>query len=177
MYPIVSCMITYDSKRAVTVTMKNDREYYVKQYSLETYGLLFEEKIGGNPESYIKLKEVEQNDKGDFHAIAYMDDGNFYIRTFGTETRSEEEIAADEFFVNEAIGINDYTMPIDNFPDPFINICFINNDTLFCVLYHAYDMCHHHFFYDLKKRKVSLHTKFVLKDSNTKNFPYKCFYS
>ena len=59
MYPIVTCMITYDSKRAVTVTKKSDQEYWVKQYSLETYGLTFEEKVGGDPKQYIKLKEVE----------------------------------------------------------------------------------------------------------------------
>lgn len=52
-------MITYDSQRAVTVTKKDDREYYVKMYSLDTYALLFEEKIGGGPKQYIKLKEVE----------------------------------------------------------------------------------------------------------------------
>ena len=47
MYPIVSCAITYNSKSAITVTKKNDREYYVKQYSLENYIMTFEEKIGG----------------------------------------------------------------------------------------------------------------------------------
>ena len=59
MYPIVTCIITYDSKRAITVTKKDDHEYWVKQYSLETYGLTFEEKIGGSNTQYIKLKEVE----------------------------------------------------------------------------------------------------------------------
>ena len=48
LYPIVSCMITYNSRSAVTVTKKSDREYYVKQYSLESYKQTFEEKIGGN---------------------------------------------------------------------------------------------------------------------------------
>ena len=48
MFPLVTCMITYDSLHAVTVTKKDDHEYYVKQYSLETYALTFEEKIGGS---------------------------------------------------------------------------------------------------------------------------------
>ena len=59
MWPIVSMIITYDSSKAITVTKKDDREYYVKQYDLESYELTFEEKIGGGPEQYIKLKEVE----------------------------------------------------------------------------------------------------------------------
>ena len=59
MWPIVSVMITYNSKYAVTVTKKNDEEYFVKQYSLANYQLQFEEKIGGGRDDYIKLKEVE----------------------------------------------------------------------------------------------------------------------
>ena len=58
MYPIVSMLITYDSSRAVTVTKKDDRTYFIKMYGLESYEMTFEEKIGGAPNSYIKLKEV-----------------------------------------------------------------------------------------------------------------------
>lgn len=52
-------IVTYDSTKALTVTKKNDCEYWVKQYDLETYELSFEEKIGGAPDDYIKLKECE----------------------------------------------------------------------------------------------------------------------
>lgn len=61
LYPIVSVMITYNSVSAVTVTKQNDRAYYIKQYSLESYKMTFEEKIGNGVSSYIKIKEVEQN--------------------------------------------------------------------------------------------------------------------
>ena len=40
-------MITYDSKRAVTVMKKNDYEVYIKMHNLETYEETFEEMIGG----------------------------------------------------------------------------------------------------------------------------------
>lgn len=52
-------MITYNSVSAITVTKKDDREYWVKMYNLESYALTFEEKFGGTEESYIKMKEVE----------------------------------------------------------------------------------------------------------------------
>jgi hypothetical protein len=82
-YPIVSMIITYDSTKAITVTKYNDREYYVKQYDLETYDLTFEEKIGGGADQYIKLKEVEQSPDGKKYAICYNDDGKFFLRSFG----------------------------------------------------------------------------------------------
>jgi len=52
-------MITYNSKMAATVTKENDRSYFIKMYNLESYELCFEEQVGGKPDSYIKLKEIE----------------------------------------------------------------------------------------------------------------------
>lgn len=43
MYAIVSVVISYDSTRAITTTKKDDREFWVKMYDLETYEVTFEE--------------------------------------------------------------------------------------------------------------------------------------
>jgi len=83
MYPIVSVIISYDSTHAITVTKRNPQEYYVKMYDLETYEMTFEEKIGGHEDDYIKCKEVEQNTNGSKFAIAYSNDGCFFMRHFG----------------------------------------------------------------------------------------------
>lgn len=48
MYPIVTLTISNDSRNCITVTKKDDTEYWIKQYNIETYELTFEEKIGGN---------------------------------------------------------------------------------------------------------------------------------
>lgn len=58
-WPIVTMMISYDSTRAITVTKKDDRESFIKMYDLNTNELTFEEQIGGLPDQYIKVKEVE----------------------------------------------------------------------------------------------------------------------
>lgn len=149
-------MITYDSKLAITVNEVSDSEYLVKQYSLENYALMFEETIGGNPEQYIKIKDVEQNATGKEFAIAYLDDGKFYIRTFGTTTRTQEEIEEEEFYVNEAIDINDFTMPVNDFPDPFITCTFINDSILFINLFHSHSLTHHHFFYNRNSKELTV---------------------
>lgn len=59
MYAICSVIISYDSTRAITVTKRNEKEYYIKMYDLESYEMTFEEKIGGADTDYIKVKEVE----------------------------------------------------------------------------------------------------------------------
>lgn len=121
--------------------------------------MTFEEKIGGKFENYIKLKEIEQNSDGTIFAVAYLDDGLFKVRTFGEVTRSTEEIEREELNINEALGINDFTMPINNFPDPFITCCFVTDDIIFVNLFHNKDLCHHHFFYDRVNRKIRDHVK------------------
>lgn len=177
LFPIVTCIITYDSSSVITVTKKNDRLYFVKMYSLQTYAQTFEEKYGNDRDSYIKLKEVEQNEAGTQFAIVYMDDGVFKIRTFCSKQRTEEEIIQNEVNLNELLGLNNFTMPIQNFPDPFITCCFTKDDNLlFINLFHNYSLTHIHFFFNVEKRQVMGLTKVVL-DSNNKNFPYKCFYN
>lgn len=51
--------MTYNSKSAITVTKKTDREYWVHIFELETGALQFEELFGGIDEvSYIKMNEI-----------------------------------------------------------------------------------------------------------------------
>ena len=47
MYPIVSAAIAFDSQAVITVTKANEREYWVKMYSLKTNLQIFQEKFGG----------------------------------------------------------------------------------------------------------------------------------
>lgn len=43
MFPIVSVAISFDSKVAITITKKSEREFWLKMYSLTNYKLVFEE--------------------------------------------------------------------------------------------------------------------------------------
>jgi len=52
--------MTYNSRSAITVTKKDDREYIIHQFSLENYEMTFEEVLGGIEDvSYIKISEIE----------------------------------------------------------------------------------------------------------------------
>ena len=120
-----------------------------------------------------------------------MDDGKFRMRIFGKEQRKRRQIHKEEVRFNEIFGLDDYSMSIDIFPDPFITCCFTTDDLIFVSFFHTYSLTHFHFLWDIAKRKVigipqfdehgiQLPDKPVTRDmSNTsmKNFPYKCFYS
>jgi len=127
-YIVVSCIINYGSTRIVTVMKKDDGHSLIQMYSLKDFEVTFEESFTGD---YIKMLEVQQNSSGDFFAAAYMDDGKFRVRTFGFETRTQEEIEREELKINEIFGIDDYSLAIDNFQDPFITCCFIDDSRLF----------------------------------------------
>ena len=77
------------------------------------------------------MKEIAQNAEGNKYAMVYFDDGRFLTRTFGRVDRTEEEIKQNEVCFNDLLGINDHTMPVQNFPDPFITTCFVNDNLVF----------------------------------------------
>ena len=95
------------------------------------------------------MKEVAQNARGDIYAMVYFNNGNFRLRTFTREERSEEFIRQMEVDINKLLNINDHTMPIQNFPDPFITCCFINDNLIFIQLYYVPTFMHYHFLWDL----------------------------
>ena len=110
-------------------------------------------------------------------AIAYIDDGWFKIRTFTEVPRSSmEEIEKEELDVNKELGLDNHTMPIDNFPDPYITCSFVNDEMLYANLFYNATSVHHSFVYNFKTRKVSSHQT-VQMVVNPQNFPYRCFYS
>ena len=42
-------ILTYDSTRTIAVTKKDDTEYYIRMFDLESYQMTFSELVGGNP--------------------------------------------------------------------------------------------------------------------------------
>lgn len=144
------------------------------------------------------MKEIEQNEEGNVFAVPYFNNGVFKVRVFEIpefETmdiktqikRSPEEIAKRELNINEALGLDDHTMPIDNFPDPFINCCFIDGKEhkdgtpvkyIFVNLFYSKDQHHHHFLFDYETMTIIEDShEIVAMNCNKKNFPQKAFYN
>lgn len=51
--------------------------------------------------------------------------------------------------INDLLGIDAYTMAIDNLPDPYITCCFISHDIVFVNLFYNYTLKHFHFLYNV----------------------------
>lgn len=83
----------------------------------------------------------------------------------------------EELDVNEALGgLNNHTVPIYNFPNPFITCTYIDEVVIFVNLFHSKTATHYHFFYNADTREIFGITKIEMNCSH-QNFPVKCFYS
>jgi hypothetical protein len=69
-------------------------------------------------------------------------------------------------------------MPVQNFPDPFITACFVDDNLVFVQLCYSPTQTHYHFFWDIEKHAIrgEPYSQFM-EGSSVKNFPYKCFYN
>lgn len=86
--------------------------------------------------------------------MAYFDDGVFRLRVFGKETRTPEEIKKSDINLNDLLGLDNHTMAVMNFPDPYITCCFLTNDLLFVNLYYNPTGMHYHFFYNIEMNNL-----------------------
>ena len=170
-------MITYDSTRTIVVTKEDDTAYHIRQFDLVTQQLVCTERYGGTEDSYIKMKDVEQNSAGNKYAIAYIDDGQFKLRVFDKEPRTEAQALEKELDVNKALNLTNHTMPIDGFGDPYITCTFVTCTILFVNLFHNGELKHVHFFYDSDSGEIFGQYEKVVPGMSPLNFPYKCFWN
>ena len=179
LYSIVNMGISNDSKAAFTVTKKNDREYYVKMYDIEKKDLIFEEVIGGKPDSYIKAKDIEQNEEGTKFALCFFDDGKFRVRYFDKSkmTRTDDEIQKSQIDVNSLLKLDNWIMVIDDFSEPFMNCCFLDDERLYVCLFYTVSRTHYHFIWNMKSHSMVGQPHSIVLDCSLKNFPYKSFYN
>ena len=89
------------------------------------------------------MKDIEQFDDGKIFALAYIDQGVFRLQTFNAE-----KIIAN-LNINEAIGIDDSTVPLNGMLEPPITCCFINSDELFVSLFHKMTYTNWHLLYSI----------------------------
>ena len=87
--------------------------------------------------------------------MTYTDDAKFRVRTFDSNQRSDDEIKRSELDVNQAIGLDETSMPVDSFHDPQIVCEFIDGpEQLFVTLIQNSTKNHYHFIYDTASNQL-----------------------
>jgi hypothetical protein len=112
-----------------------------------------------------------------------MDDGKYFVRVFGFQQRDIATIEREELNINERFGIDDYSIAITDFPDPFITCTFLTESRLFVNFFYTYSQIHCHFIWEFEKNEIIGQKAYkdlpVMQqmECNKKNFPLKCFYN
>ena len=126
-YEIISCIISQDSTRIISVMKASDEHYQIVQYRSDTYEQTFKFDMKGE---YVKANKVTQNNFGKMFCCPYLVDGVFHILVF-----NKHKVIVD-LDINKSIGIDNSSRPNDNFPYPMIDVSFIPSNILFVSLYH-----------------------------------------
>jgi len=79
---------------------------------------------------FLKVKEPEQNSKGNIFLLPYIDDGFFKVLIFTKFSRLAE------IDVNELLKIDNSTLPMIGIPDPLITACFVSDSQVYVSLIH-----------------------------------------
>lgn len=74
---IINMAISYDSKLALAIVRISDLEYNLRGYCLENYRELWKVEFKGD---FVKLNIIEQNNAGKKYAVAWQDNGQFYLK-------------------------------------------------------------------------------------------------
>lgn len=167
---VVQVIITYDSKKCVAIINDKDEHFELVGYSLTQHNQLFKREYDGE---YIKMNQIEQSDDGTIYAIAYQDNGHFYVNVINDQ---DEDL--DILDVSELLNLDDQSKPITGFWEPLITVAFIPEGNLFINAYHRLQKTSYHFNYSYKTKKV-LNQPVVTKmeQCTPLNFPVKTFYS
>jgi len=166
--------ITYDSKAALAIVAKGDEHFELQSWSLTEYNMNFHIKYEG---VYVKMNLVEQNIAGSKFAVAYQDNGEFYVSV--VSNKGEE---LDNVKITNLLSLDAGSKPITGFGEPMITCCFLDteNDDLFISVYHRPKKTQYHFKYSyVQKKPLCEPVVAPIEDPacTTRNFPIKTFYN
>lgn len=169
---VVSMVVAYDSKRTLAICNDQDEEFQLQSYSLQTKQLEFKKVYKG---TYIKMNLIEQTYDAKYFAVAYQDNGKFFLSV--VNNKGEE---LDNLNVSKLLSLDEQSKPITGFWEPLITCAFIPDDNLFVSCYHRIQKRQYHFLYSFHKQKPlsePIMTEITEPSCSQRNFPVKSFYS
>ena len=167
-FDIIFCSISNDSSTILLVLMEDDENYIIQQYRTDNLRMKFQHRLEG---VYIKAKEIIQNKQGDLYLCPYLNNGVFKVLVF-----DKNQVLLD-YNINEAIELDDKTRPNDNFPDPLVNACFVDDgDKIFINCFHSRELTMHHFIFSKVKNAIDSPIVKTKLPESTRNFPISSYF-
>lgn len=99
-------------------------------YSLDNGREIWSIEIKG---TYLRMNEIQQSNDAKKFALAYSDNGEFFIKIF-----NQLGLILLELNVSEILGIDCGSKPILGIFNPLVTCCFLPHDRLFICVYHRY---------------------------------------
>ena len=91
------------------------------------------------------MSQLEQNDQGNVFAVAYQDNGVFYLDVFNDEGQK-----LDCLNVSQLTRLDQKSKGITGFNEPMITTSFPPDEKLYVGVYHRMQKQHYHFVYSYK---------------------------
>jgi len=142
---IIHISISHDSSVLLIVLVVDDEHCIIKQFCTDKIQIMFHHDLKGE---YIKAKEVIQNSDASLFCCPYFDNGTFRLLVF------DKDRVHRDFNINQAIKMDTKTRPNDNFQEPMMSACFVENDTIFVNIFHSKDLQMHHFIYSVSDNLI-----------------------
>jgi hypothetical protein len=74
--PIIEAVVTQDSKHVVVLISNKDEHFELREYDVSDQREVFRKEYIG---TYLRMNNIEQNKDGTMFAIAYQDNGAFFV--------------------------------------------------------------------------------------------------
>ena len=125
---IINCIITYDSKHVISLSV-DDRTIHSKivEHDLVTFEQKFELDIKG---SWVVMNEIEQNNDGAVFCVPYSDNGSLTALIFDNTGK-----VLDTLDLNKEFSVEPESKPIFGFFYPMVTACFVKDDNIFISAY------------------------------------------
>lgn len=117
--PIIEAIVTQDSKHVLVIVSEKDEHFELREYNVSEQQLVFCKEYDG---TYLRMNNIEQNKEGTVFAIAYQDNGAFFVNVIDNQGKDISNLDVTSHFKIDAS-----SKPVTGFMEPLITCCFTSD--------------------------------------------------
>lgn len=125
---VVSSIISYNADILVAILSDTTENFEIMGCRFKDSQEVFRIQYTGD---YLQMSQIEQNDAGLVFAVAYQDNGVFFLDVFNNEGKK-----LDSLNVSDLTHLDQKSKGIQGFNEPMITAAFLPDDILYVGVYH-----------------------------------------